>query len=132
MHTFPIQIRFNDVDLLGHVNNVIYGHYFDLARHDFMMKTLGGVIDLRHSRRILIMVHTEYDFVRPSFLSDQLNVETALHRIGAKSVHFTQQIIDDKGILRVKSLSVMATYDKETGSSFEITPEWKQALSKTC
>lgn len=128
MHTFPIQIRFNDIDLLGHINNVMYGHYFDMARYDFMMQKLGGVVDLRNSRQILIMVHTEYDFLLPSFLEDKLHVATSLLRTGSKSVHFKQEVVDEFGVVRVKSVSIMSSYDKETGTSFEISPEWRQAL----
>ena len=128
MDTFPIQIRFNDIDLLGHVNNVMYGHYFDMARYDFMMQKLGGIVDLRSSRFIFIMVHTEYDFLQPSFMQEKLHVKTSLLHIGDKSIRLKQQVTDDTGVVRVNCISVMSTYDKETCKSFEITPEWRQAL----
>ena len=35
MQRTPIQIRFNDIDILGHVNNVMFGHYCDVARSDY-------------------------------------------------------------------------------------------------
>jgi len=130
MHSFPIQIRFNDVDMLGHVNNVMYGHYFDMARYDFMLRTIGRLIDLRSSRYILIMVRTEYDFIQPCFMEERLHVETALMRVGNKSIHFKQSIVDDKGVVKVNCVSVMSSFDKETGTSFEISPEWKAALEK--
>ena len=125
---FPVQIRFNDIDLLGHVNNVMYGHYFDMARYDFMKQKLGGLIDFRTSRRILIMVRTEYDFLQPSFLEDRLYVETVLSHTGNKSIQFQQRIVDNHGVARVTCVSVMSTFDKETGKSFEISPEWREAL----
>ena len=131
MHTFPVQIRFNDVDLLGHVNNVIYGHYFDIARYDFMMKKF-NFVDLRNGRYILIMVRTEYDFIQPSFLEDRLHVHTSLQHIGSKSIRFQQSIVDSKGVVRVNCTSVMSTYDRETGKSFEISGEWKEMLEKKC
>ena len=130
MHTFPIQIRFNDVDILGHVNNVMYGHYFDMARYDFLMRTIGRLIDLRKSRHILIMVHTQYDFLQPSFMEERLHVETSLFNIGNKSIHFKQSIVDDKGVVKVNCVSVMSSFDKESGKSFEIGPEWRVALEK--
>ena len=131
MHTFPVQIRFNDIDTLGHINNVIYGHYFDMARCDFLMQKFGDLFDVRQNRFILIMVHTEYNFLLPSFFGDRLHVETSILRIGGKSIHFTQQVADDKGVVRVTSLSVMSSYDKESGTSFEISAEWRAALAST-
>jgi len=129
MHTFPIQIRFNDIDPLGHVNNVIYGHYFDMARYDFLVQKLGDLTNLRFSRYIFIVVRTENDFIHPSFLEDQLHVETSLLRVGNKSLHIQQSVVDEKGLVRAKCLSVMAAFDKETGKSFEISTEWREALN---
>jgi acyl-CoA thioester hydrolase len=129
MYKYPIQIRFNDVDILGHVNNVIYGHYFDLARLDFLIKKFGNAVDLRNGRFILIMVRTEYDFLLPSFLEERIYVQTSLIHIGNKSIQFHQSIVDDKGVVRVNGKSVMSAFDKETGKSFEISDEWKEMLA---
>ena len=38
----PIQMRFNDVDALGHVNNSMYQQYFDLGRVDYFLRMPGG------------------------------------------------------------------------------------------
>ena len=31
-HSIPVQIRFNDIDMLGHVNNTVYFSFFDLGK----------------------------------------------------------------------------------------------------
>lgn len=31
-HTLPIQLRFNDVDKFGHVNNTVYFSFYDLGK----------------------------------------------------------------------------------------------------
>ena len=31
-HTLPLQLRFNDIDLLGHVNNSVYFSFYDLGK----------------------------------------------------------------------------------------------------
>ena len=31
-HTLPIQLRFNDVDKFGHVNNTVYFSFYDLSK----------------------------------------------------------------------------------------------------
>ena len=35
-HVLPIQIRFNDVDKFGHVNNTVYFQFYDTARSIMM------------------------------------------------------------------------------------------------
>lgn len=34
-HVTPLQLRFSDLDRLGHVNNVIYLTYFELGRINY-------------------------------------------------------------------------------------------------
>ena len=34
-HILPIQIRFNDVDKFGHVNNTVYFQFYDTAKTDY-------------------------------------------------------------------------------------------------
>ena len=127
-HRFPIQIRFNDIDTLGHVNNVMYNHYFDMARYDFMKQVFGDLVDLQHGRYILIMVRIENDFIRPSFMEDRLHVETEWDDIGNRSIRLRQRVVDQEGQARVSSLCVMSTYDKASGKSFEIMEEWRSKM----
>ena len=39
-HSMPVQIRFNDVDQYGHVNNNAYFAYYDLGKQDYLMHVL--------------------------------------------------------------------------------------------
>lgn len=119
-----IQIRFNDIDILGHVNNVMFGHYCDVARKDFFFNQSTYRPDYFKDTQILILVHTEYDYMMPCFLGDSLFVETSVEKAGERSLHFLQEIVDEKGNLRVRSRSVMSTFDKSTGRSFPLPKEW--------
>ncbi len=124
-HRFPVQLRLNDIDLVGHVNNVIFGHYCDAARYDFMQTRLPVRIDLQHDSRILILVHTEFDFLVPCFIDSVLFVETKVEKVGNRSLSLVQEIVDDNGVVHVRSHSVMSTFDKTTGKSFELPPAWR-------
>lgn len=35
-HRIPLQIRFNDIDLLGHVNNTVYFSFYDTGKARYM------------------------------------------------------------------------------------------------
>ena len=39
-HRLPVQIRFNDVDRYGHVNNNAYFAYYDLGKQEYLYKVL--------------------------------------------------------------------------------------------
>ena len=36
-HTLPLQLRFNDIDLLGHVNNSVYFSFYDAGKGTVLM-----------------------------------------------------------------------------------------------
>lgn len=41
----PIQKRFADLDMLGHVNNANQQHYFDVGKNDFLPRFSTGLPD---------------------------------------------------------------------------------------
>ena len=125
MHRTAIQIRFNDIDMLGHINNAMFGHYCDVARSDFFKAQTFYHPDFLNNEKVLIIVHTEFDFMAPCYLTDSLFVETSIQKTGERSLHFLQEIVDNKGNLRVRSRSVMSTFDKTTGKSFPLSDIWQ-------
>ena len=44
-HSLPIQMRFNDVDILGHINNSVYFGYFDLGKSAYFTTIKKGSLD---------------------------------------------------------------------------------------
>lgn len=129
-HIFPIQIRFNDIDMVGHVNNVVYGHYCDLARITFMNEIFQGAFDLQQGDRILILVHTDFDFCKPTVFGDRLHVESRVLRVGQRSLQLEHKVVDEEGVLRASSRCVLSTYDRSTGTSFPLPSEWRDLFTQ--
>ena len=42
-HALPIQLRFNDVDKFGHVNNTVYFSFYDLGKTEYFASVCPGV-----------------------------------------------------------------------------------------
>ena len=42
-HVMPLQIRFNDVDKFGHVNNTVYFQFYDTTKTDYIATVCKGV-----------------------------------------------------------------------------------------
>ncbi len=51
-HTMPMQIRFNDVDKFGHVNNTIYFQFYDTGKTEYFAKVCPDV----DSEKVAIVV----------------------------------------------------------------------------
>lgn len=122
-----LQIRFGDIDRLGHVNNAVYAQFFDIGRVEFLKRHMPG---LRFDGRTLVLVHLETDFIRPVFEHDRIAVETYMERIGGKSITMMQEIRDEAGVLRARCRSVLSTLDMADGGSFPMPADWRAVLER--
>jgi acyl-CoA thioester hydrolase len=126
--TTPIQIRFNDIDIFGHINNSVYNQYLDCGKVEYMLRVLGR--DVLFGKKSMVIVRIENDFLNPGLMSDELFVTTGVESVGEKSVTMRQSIIDKNGEVKLESLSILSTFDIEEKSSFPLPQEWIDALSK--
>jgi len=55
-----IQIRFADIDIMGHVNNAVYLSYFEYTRVYYFEKLVGKKWDWKNNGTILIKNEVEY------------------------------------------------------------------------
>ena len=73
-HSLPIQLRFNDVDKFGHVNNTVYFSFYDLGKTEYFASVCPGV---DWEKDGIVVVHIEADFLAQIFSSDHIAVQTA-------------------------------------------------------
>lgn len=127
-HNTEVQIRFNDIDGLGHVNNSVYAQYFDMGRQNYFETLKEGPIEWKDAGLIIASTHT--DFLFPIFLKDQIKVGTQIINIGNKSLQM-EQIIFDAFTLQVKATcqSVMVGFDPSTNESMVIPDFWRNRIS---
>jgi acyl-CoA thioester hydrolase len=125
-HTLPIQLRFNDVDTFGHVNNTVYFTYYDLGKVDYFATVYPS---LDWEKDGIVAVHIEVDFISPIQRMSNVAVETAVVEIGNKSITLLQQVIDTK-TREIKCIckSIMVAFDLEKNESKEIPEVWKEAI----
>jgi Predicted thioesterase len=123
-----IQIRFADVDRLGHVNNVNVQHYFDLGKSDYYEKVLElHHVDGRGTGVITAATETSYlAQIRPD---DKIFVETWAEKAGNKSMVLFQRILSrEDGKLCCESRSVMVGFDFCNQVTIPIEEEWRRKM----
>lgn len=59
-HKTPIQLRFKDMDALGHLNNANYLTFFELARIKYFRDTVGTEIDWNKDGMIIARATIDY------------------------------------------------------------------------
>ncbi len=98
-----LQIRYRDLDTVGHVNNAVYFSYFELGRIDFIKKYL---FEFKADDVNFVLAHADADFFRSIKLDDQVYVKTYISRVGKKSFDMSYEIVDDSGNVYSKGKTV--------------------------
>lgn len=125
-HTLPIQLRFNDVDKFGHVNNTVYFSFYDLGKTEYFAQVCPHV---DWNKDGIVVVHIEADFLSQIYGTDNVAVQTAVTEIGTKSFNLVQRVIDVRtGEVKCICTSVMVTFDLEKHESKALEPEWVEAI----
>lgn len=127
-HITPVQIRFNDIDILGHLNNAVYLQFLDLAKAAYFRDVLAEMFDFNAIE--LVIVHIDIDFYSPSFIDTPLQVLTAVTRIGDRSLTVEQRVVSaDTAEVKCVASTVLAGYDHATHASAPISPAWRSRIS---
>ena len=125
-HTLPVQIRFNDVDQYGHMNNSSYFSLYDLAKTSYMRDVFGNK-DWHHMG--IVVANINADFLAPVFFSDDLIIETTVIHLGHNSFTLLQRAINKaSGVLKCQCRTVMVGYDVATKEPVELPADFKQAV----
>ena len=128
MFVTNIQIRFNDVDQMGHVNNAVIMEYLDLGKDAFFS---GHGLSPTKSDFTVMVVHYDVDFRAQIHYHDHIHVETEIEKLGNKSLTMMQRVVNtETNTVCVECRTVMAGYRRSTTSSEVIPPEVREWLMR--
>lgn len=124
----PIQIRFSDVDVVGHVNNIVYFAYYDTGKAAFMTELLGRPITW--DKVDTVVANVDCAFIAPVFYGENIEVLTTCVGIHDKSFRLLQMLInvDTKEVKSVCE-TVMVSFDPHTQKAAPLNEEWREKLS---
>ncbi len=119
---YPIHVRFSDVDVYGHVNNVKYFEYLQEAR-------ISLVNDLVRRRAFSVVVaQTDVDYVRPLlFRAAPYDCRSAITRVGTRSMTVESEFTDGETVL-ARAKVVVVFFDLASSRSTEPDPEVRRVL----
>ena len=129
-HKTPIQIRFKDVDRLGHVNNANHITYFELARVDYFNAAMGD-LKIDWENESLILAKMEMEYKQPILLDDKVFVYTWVSRIGSKSFDMSCSIVREINGVEMeaaKGLAIVVCFNYKTNQSILIPEVWKKKM----
>lgn len=117
----PVQVRYFDIDTMGHVSNSAYLQYCDLGRIDFFreVRALQGDDNFPFT----IVVNINMDFVKEVLLKDEVHLVTWCSRKGCKSMVLQQHIFAN-GELATKIAFTLAGWDKKHHHTVAFPEHW--------
>ena len=106
----PIDVRFKDIDGMGHVNNAVFATYFEIGRTRYFQQILGA---RGHGDIDFILARQEIDFLSPILLEDEVRLGLRVSEIGRTSFGF-DYLLERNGepAARGKSVQVFFDYSK--------------------
>lgn len=128
-HKFPIQIRFVDLDKLGHVNNAVYLSYFEAARVAYFDDLVGERVNWYTTG--MILGKSIVDYKLPVFQNDKLLIYTSVTRFGIKSFDISNVLVklnNEKEEVAAEATFTIVCYNYEKKSTIEIPAEWKTVI----
>jgi acyl-CoA thioester hydrolase len=124
-HRYDCHVRFSDVDVYGHVNNVKYFEYYQEARLAFLM-SLGR--DDGERGFSLVVARLDVDYKRPVlFRPEPYLVESRVSRIGTSSFDVSAEILDGD-VLLSRARATMVTFDQEAQRARPLTDGERERL----
>ena len=127
-HNTPVQIRFNDIDILGHLNNTVYAQFFDIGKMHLFGECLGE--EINWSEATPVLVHMEVDFLSPVFLESKIKVNSYITGFGNKSFSMVQEIEDtETGEIHCRAKNIMVAFNPKTSEGMPVPDNWKDKLS---
>ena len=120
-----VQVRYRDLDTLGHVNNAVYASYLEQARSEYFDSVAGVGIGGGQ----LVIARVELDYRSPILLEDgEATVGTSVVDLGGSSLTMDQRIwVGDR--VAAEATSVIVAVDDE-GSARTLPDSWREAIER--
>jgi acyl-CoA thioester hydrolase len=131
IHELPIQIRFNDIDKLSHLNNACYLTFFELGRVNYFNKILKTPVNW--DEQGFILAHTEINHLQPIYLNDDVYCYTKVIRLGSKSLTVKNALVKKQNnelIICAEGTGVLVAMDYKKKLSILIPEAWRKLIKE--
>lgn len=128
VHHTPIDVRFGDTDMFGHVNNAAFATYIETARLAFFRDRLGGTRDSPGGEvGGIILARMAIDFRRQLLFPSDAEVTTQVERVGRTSIVLQQSVLSN-GEVVAEAATVIVAFDYQRQSPAEIRDHVRRRL----
>jgi acyl-CoA thioester hydrolase len=122
---YPVHVRFSDVDVYGHVNNVKYFEYFQEARILMQARLWRDLADWDPS---VVVAQMDVDYKSPIlFRPETYDLWSWISRVGERSMTIESEICDGDTVLS-RARAVIVFFDPAAGRSIAPPAAYRERL----
>lgn len=125
-HRLPVQLRFNDIDMFGHLNNTVYVQLLDQGKYEYFRQFMNGPFGSTPTAPVIANINVDY--LEPAHMDDKLTVATAVTAIADTSMTLQQVIEDDKSNVKCRAKTVMVNIDLRKGVPVTVDGRWRKII----
>lgn len=124
---FTPEIRFADIDAMGHVNNAVYLSYFEQARIHYFRELIGAEWDWKEHG--ILLARNEIDYKIPILLHDVIDILVWCGDAGNKSFTMNYSVVNRATAAEVcTGKSILVAFNYLTQESVRVPDSWREAF----
>ena len=125
--TVPIHLRWGDMDIYGHVNNVAYAQYMEQSRVQLMAEWGMTANNPTNSH---IVARNEIDFLAPLvYQAEPVEMQLWIEAIGAATYTVGYELCNGD-VVHMRARTKMVTFDLNSDSAVRISPDLRARLEE--
>ena len=121
------QLRFNDIDILGHLNNTVYFSLYDLGKAKYMEQA--GLREPGPAAPASVIADVHSSYFKPVYYGDEIYIETHCCEVGDKHFTLEQEMIDGQGEVRSRCRTVMVYIDPATERAASLPQSYRDKIA---
>lgn len=124
--SIPIQPRYADFDMLGHLNNATYITYYEVARLHYFYELGWTLKDVSN-----VVAHLDIDFLVAIIPTSEVVCSIKTISLGGKSFQMQYELTSSDGsICYSRAHSVQVCIDKNNSKAIQIPDNIRELLAK--
>jgi len=127
MYSYSLNVRFNDCDVLQHVNNATYYTYFEEARRD-LFRLFNP--DLSTQNWNIIVASNACNYLQEIHFAQDITIYTWISHIGNSSFNVEHAIRDEEGQWKSRGKATLLQFDYKNKRGVPINNITRKQLSE--
>ena len=122
----PIQVRFSDVDIMGHVSNTVYQNYYDSGKVNYFDEVMP---DMDFVNLGVVGASVKIEYLKPIFMKTRILVETRVAILGQKSITMEHCLVNEHtGEVLSTCTAVLVCFAIKEQKSIPIPENWRKNI----